>query len=167
VIKEAGFDHIFIETVGVGQAEVDVASVADRVVVVLTPESGDEVQSMKAGLMEIADVFVVNKADHPGAEAFGKHLEGLATARSLKRQAIPVVKTVATTGEGVAGLLDVLSTLSDSDSDWKTHLLAEKLYRIVQQRRMRDVDRGTLLAAVKENLQNGPTNLYRLAAKWG
>ena len=71
----AGFDRIFVETVGVGQSELAVCEVADTAIVVLTPESGDAVQTMKAGLLEIADVFVVNKADRPGAERLRRDLE--------------------------------------------------------------------------------------------
>ena len=68
LLKAAPFDHIIVETVGVGQSEIEIAGLADVTVVVVVPEAGDEVQTMKAGLMEIADVFVVNKADRPGAE---------------------------------------------------------------------------------------------------
>jgi LAO/AO transport system kinase len=167
VIREAGFDNVFIETVGVGQSEVEVAAVADKVAVILTPESGDEVQSMKAGLLEIADVFVVNKSDHPGADAFATHLEALASKRALRNSNVPVVKTVATTGTGVPELLNVLDAIEDGNPDRKAQLLTEKLYRIIQQRRMRDVDRAALLAAVLQSMRNGErTNLYRLAAGW-
>ena len=74
LMEGSGFDHILLETVGVGQTELGVAAAADTVVVVLTPESGDEVQAMKAGLPEVADVFVVNKADRPGARALVRQL---------------------------------------------------------------------------------------------
>lgn len=72
VMKVYGFDYILIETVGVGQSEVEIAGLADTTVIVLVPEAGDEVQTMKAGLMEIGDIFVVNKADRPDAEKFKK-----------------------------------------------------------------------------------------------
>ena len=74
VMKAAPFDKIIIETVGVGQTETEIAALADTTVVVLVPEGGDEIQTMKAGLMEIADVFVVNKSDRPDAEKFVKNL---------------------------------------------------------------------------------------------
>jgi LAO/AO transport system kinase len=77
VMRAFGFDYIFIETVGVGQSEVDIAGVADTTVVVMVPEAGDHIQTMKAGLMEIADIFVVNKADRPDAEAFASELSKL------------------------------------------------------------------------------------------
>jgi LAO/AO transport system kinase len=75
LLDVAGFDRILVETVGVGQSELSVMEVADTVVVILTPESGDTVQTMKAGLLEVGDVFVVNKADRPGAARLGGDLE--------------------------------------------------------------------------------------------
>ena len=74
LLKAAGFNYIIVETVGVGQSEIEIAGLADTTVVVMVPEGGDEVQTMKAGLMEIADVFVVNKSDRPGADVFVKNL---------------------------------------------------------------------------------------------
>src|ERR1700741_2657143 len=74
LLKAFQFDHIIVETVGVGQSEIEIAGLADVTVVVVVPEAGDEVQTMKAGLMEIADVFVVNKSDRPDADTFVKHL---------------------------------------------------------------------------------------------
>jgi len=78
VLKSVGFDYIFVETVGVGQSEVEIAGLADISVVVLVPEAGDEIQSMKSGLMEIADIFVVNKSDREGADIFANNLKKLA-----------------------------------------------------------------------------------------
>lgn len=95
-----GFDVLLIETVGVGQTELDVLHVADAVCVVLVPESGDAVQAMKAGLMEIANVFVVNKADRPGADGLARELEATGDA--------PVLKCVATSGDGVLALAKAL-----------------------------------------------------------
>src|SRR6201993_1929586 len=74
LLKVAGFDYIIIETVGVGQSEIEIAGLADTTVVVIVPEGGDEVQTMKAGLMEIADIFVINKSDRPDADLFVKNL---------------------------------------------------------------------------------------------
>ena len=92
VLKSSGFDYILVETVGVGQSEVEIAGLADISVVVLVPESGDEIQSMKSGLMEIADIFVVNKSDREGAEAFANNLKKLVHQRS---EIIPVINTIA------------------------------------------------------------------------
>jgi LAO/AO transport system kinase len=77
VLKSVGFDYILVETVGVGQSEVEIAGLADISVVVLVPEAGDEIQSMKSGLMEIADIFVVNKSDREGADTFANNLKKL------------------------------------------------------------------------------------------
>lgn len=100
-----GFDLALIETVGVGQSELEVMYVADTISVVLVPESGDSVQAMKAGLMEIADVFVVNKGDRPGADGMSKELEASAQGADSPPK---VLKTVATTGEGIDELSEVL-----------------------------------------------------------
>src|SRR5687767_9803800 len=77
IVAAVGYDYIFIETVGVGQSEVEIAGLADVTLVVLMPEAGDDIQSMKAGLMEIADIFVVNKSDRPGADMLVKNLHQL------------------------------------------------------------------------------------------
>lgn len=97
VLKAAAYDYILIETVGVGQSEIEIAGLADVTVVVVVPEAGDEIQTMKAGLMEIAQIFAVNKSDRPGADAFVKNLRlMLAPAFSRTQIEIPVIKTVAT-----------------------------------------------------------------------
>ena len=108
-----GLTPLLIETVGVGQTELEITGAADTVVVVLVPESGDGIQAMKAGLMEIADIFVVNKADRPGADHVLNDLRGALHLRAGKtldpaQWAIPVLKTVAQTGEGVPELLDAI-----------------------------------------------------------
>jgi LAO/AO transport system kinase len=104
-LDASGVERILLETVGVGQSELDVAGAADTTVVVVVPESGDSIQALKAGLMEIADIFVINKADREGADRLVGDLEG---ALSLKgwtdRWKPPVLKTVATTGAGLPEL---------------------------------------------------------------
>jgi LAO/AO transport system kinase len=106
VLDAAAYDPVVIETVGVGQAEVDVAQATDTTVVVLAPGSGDEVQAMKAGLLEIADVVVVNQADREGADRLVAALEGAFALAA--RPAPPVLRTVATTGDGVDALRETL-----------------------------------------------------------
>ena len=101
----AGFDRLIVETVGVGQSEVEVMDVADHVVVVLGPSWGDEVQAEKAGVLEIADLIVVNKADRPGADDVRRALLGAGTDRE-------VLMTSALTGEGVEELLAAVDRLS-------------------------------------------------------
>jgi LAO/AO transport system kinase len=111
ILDSFGKDVIILETVGVGQSELDIARAADSTVVVLVPESGDGVQAMKAGLMEIGDIFVLNKADRPAAE---RAAEELKSALDLKKNPTdwkpPVLMTTAVKGEGIPELLQTLKT---------------------------------------------------------
>jgi hypothetical protein len=109
-----GADAVIIETVGAGQGEIDVCRIADCTVVVCPPGLGDELQAMKAGLMELADVLVVNKADRPGADATERSLNRSGPGGRGRRPR-PVLKTVATTGEGVAGLIEAVDAALDQD----------------------------------------------------
>ena len=116
VLDAAGFDVVLIETVGVGQSEIEVAGAADTVLVVLVPESGDAVQAMKAGLMEVADIFCVNKADHPEAGLVVRALRQAMEMRGASAPAewaIPVERTSATTGDGVETLMRSLRAHRD------------------------------------------------------
>jgi LAO/AO transport system kinase len=138
VMDAFGFDYILIETVGVGQSELDVAAAADSTAVVLVPESGDSIQAMKAGLMEIADLFVINKADRPGADRLAREVDMMLHLRLgnalknvpahhgvIKRKSgvkvevdpnawsIPVLQTVAETSKGVPELIATLARHRD------------------------------------------------------
>lgn len=104
LFRAAGFDFVVIETVGVGQDEIDIAALADVTVVVLVPGMGDDIQAIKAGVMEIADVFVINKADHPGAEKTEREIG------SMLATVPPIYRTVAIEGSGVAELAADLET---------------------------------------------------------
>lgn len=104
VLDAVGYRWVVVETVGVGQVEVEVAGAADTTVVVVNPGWGDAVQANKAGLMEIADVFVINKADRPGAADTRRDLEGMLSMGDHGERIPPIVETVGTTGEGVAEL---------------------------------------------------------------
>jgi LAO/AO transport system kinase len=108
VLDAAGKQWIVIETVGVGQVEVEIAGHADTTVVVVNPRWGDAVQAAKAGLLEIADVFVVNKADRPGADETARDLDGMLELSGDLAWRPPVLRTVATEGTGVAELRDAL-----------------------------------------------------------
>jgi LAO/AO transport system kinase len=103
-----GKDIVVVETVGVGQNEFDIMRLADTVVVVLVPEAGDTIQTMKAGLLEIADLFVVNKADREGAARMKAELELMLQLRPPQGWQVPVLQTVATRGEGVAEVVDAI-----------------------------------------------------------
>lgn len=161
LMKAAGFDQVIVETVGVGQSEIEIAGLADTTVVVMVPEAGDEVQTMKAGLMEIADLFVVNKADRPDADTFVKNLR-LMLAPAFHRSAneVAIVKTIASQKEGVKELFEKIQAHQQQiqSSDRRYWLLAEKAFHLLQQRRMKDIDKADLQ---KQLLLSGEQNLYR------
>jgi LAO/AO transport system kinase len=106
VLDAAGFDVVIVETVGAGQSEVDIAGIADTTVVVVAPGAGDDIQAMKAGILEVADVLVVNKADLPGSETTRRDL--LAALALADGDEVPVLATIATGGDGVPELVDRL-----------------------------------------------------------
>jgi len=109
IMDASGKDIILVETVGVGQAEVEIVRSADLVMVVCVPGMGDGIQAIKAGIMEIADIFVVNKADKEGADKAVGDIQGmLALSTFNDSPTIPVMKTTATTGEGVQALIEIL-----------------------------------------------------------
>jgi LAO/AO transport system kinase len=108
VLDAAGFEFILVETVGAGQSDVAIARLARTRVVVYPPGLGDEVQALKAGVLEIADIFVVNKADLPGAESTARDLLSV-PARRQRESKRPVLKIISTTGEGVENLADVIA----------------------------------------------------------
>ena len=161
IVKAAPFDFIIIETVGVGQSEIEIAGLADTTVVVLVPEAGDEIQTMKAGLMEIADVFVVNKADRPGADLFIKNLRTMLTP-DFHRQAAPIIKCIAPSRLGVQELLEkILQHESMSTQNGKKQeLLVEKSYQLIQKRRMKDINRQQLQQELVKASGEDGFNLY-------
>ena len=107
-LDAAGFELILLETVGTGQSEIDVAEVADVRVVISAPGLGDDIQAMKSGLLEIADILVVNKGDRPGAEQTLQQLVGALSIRATLRHDTPVLKTTAMTGDGVPKLYEAI-----------------------------------------------------------
>jgi LAO/AO transport system kinase len=108
VLDAAGCDVILVETVGVGQAEVEIASLADSTIVLLSPGMGDSIQAAKAGILEIADVFVVNKADHDGAQRTVRDLRNMIALAAPEGWKPPIVPTVAVTDEGIADVVEQL-----------------------------------------------------------
>ncbi len=167
-MKSAAFDYIIIETVGVGQSEVDIAALADATIVVLVPEGGDVIQTMKAGIMEVADIFVINKYDRPGADSYFKNLQQmLAPAYAYSKKEIPVLKTIASQKEGVHELFTILSAWKFEDmSDKKMNLFAEKIWMIIQQQKMKDIDKSAFVKEVHEAASQPGFNLYRFAEKY-
>ena len=130
VVNAAGFDIVLLETVGAGQSEIEVAQVADVTVVVGAPGLGDDLQAIKAGILEVADILVINKADLPGADDAARQLEAMLGLRTVGRSAIrgetPVLTTVATTGEGVAELVDAAARLSAAVTPEERNARAER-----------------------------------------
>lgn len=169
LLKAFHFDYIIVETVGVGQSEVEIAGLADVTAVVLVPESGDEVQTMKAGLMEIADIFVINKSDRPDADAFVKNLQlMLAPVFHTHYQEIPIVKTVAIQKEGISELFNVIvhQLQKEHISEKKFWLLTEKAYRLIQKKRMKDINKEKLKKEIEQlSLQNN-FNLYKFITQF-
>jgi LAO/AO transport system kinase len=130
-LDAAGYDPVIIETVGAGQAEVEIASLAETTVVVEVPEMGDEVQAIKAGLLEVADLIVVNKSDRPGADRAARQLKAMLSTAGGRaaRPAPPVVQTTATSGEGVAALREMIDQHRAQRTDAQVRERAANLLR--------------------------------------
>lgn len=195
VMDAFGFDRVFLETVGVGQSELEIAAAADTTVVVLVPESGDSVQAMKAGLMEIADLFVINKADRPGAVRLVREVEltlGLrrgqafrnlpGRARMGKQDAtarggweIPVLQTVAEKGDGVGELIAALErhrawlVASGELSRRRRARLASRVREVVARRlaqvAWQERNGEAILEEMRPALEAGDTTPYEVAER--
>ncbi len=163
VLRSAPFDFIFIETVGVGQSEVEIISLADTVVVTLVPEAGDEIQALKSGIMEIADVFVVNKADREGADRFAAGIvKTLHERPAVDEWIIPVVKTMASRKEGISELLEQLKAHFGLHLPKRKLLLtAQRAYRLLQQQRMKGLTLLQLEEELQPHIDDPHFNLYR------
>jgi LAO/AO transport system kinase len=171
VMRASNFDYIFIETVGVGQSEVEVAGLADTTVLVLAPGFGDEVQTIKSGIMEIGDIFVVNKSDSAGAEGFAKTIEQL--VQSKKPSTInyqpstitwipPVILASATNKKGTEEIIEKIDEhLIKTHNDKKVFLLTEKAYKLIQNYRMKNLDKKKLQAEIEKEMKKKDFNLYK------
>lgn len=160
IVQAFAFDYIFLETVGVGQSEIEVASMASCVVVVLVPESGDEIQSIKSGLLEIADILVVNKSDREGA---GKLLGILRTMLHEKndQDRTGLVKTIAETGEGISELWEeILKQISGSTKEKQMERLLERVYHLVARKRMESFNKDQVYNQLKTRMVEPGFNLY-------
>ncbi len=158
LMRSSGFDVILVETVGVGQSEIDIVGLADLTIVVLVPESGDEVQHAKSGLMEIADLFVINKSDREGSDLFTNKLSKMLMQNN---SSIPVIKTVADREKGIDALLDAL-TIERFKRDKKSNLdlLTEKAWRLIQQKKMKELDKAKLRSKLSDLSFSKTFNLY-------
>lgn len=164
VLKASNFDLIIVETVGVGQSEVEIAGLADKSIVVLVPESGDEVQNIKSGLMEIADCFVINKADREGADTFANNLKKI-VHQGIKT--IPILKTIADKNSGIDELCAWIAKPQKTDNDRKAFLFAEKAWKLIQHKRMQDIDKKKLREKIQAALEKDEFNVYRFADSFG
>ena len=156
LMQSAGFDYIVVETVGVGQSEVEIASLADTTVVVLVPE---------AGLMEIANVFVVNKSDRPNAQIFVNHLKQMIAENTSSQLAPAVVSTIATEREGVAHLLKAIEThqLAMQDGIQKKEMFFNKVVQLIMASKMNQVDIEKVKTSLASECTKPNFNVFKFA----
>jgi len=165
LLANAGFDIILIETVGVGQTEVDITRLADQVVLVLVPESGDDIQTMKSGIMEIGDIFVVNKSDRPGAEQFLQSLKSSIHYQSAKSaDDLRFIQTIATEETGVQELYDAIrDNIHKLSPGQSLQLLTRKAWQLISDYRMRDLNIEDLRVFLENAIREKDFNIYRFA----
>jgi LAO/AO transport system kinase len=159
-LAACGFDRVVLETVGVGQSEIDIVAYADTVVVLLAPGMGDSIQAAKAGLLEIGDIFAVNKADRPGAPATERELRAMVSMKSIEPGdwRIPVMTLVASAGEGI---VDLAAQLTDHHT---AATASGQLGARRRERRVRELrSAATALWVARLNASQGETE--RLAAR--
>jgi LAO/AO transport system kinase len=165
VLDASGKDVVIIETVGVGQDEVDIVRTADVSIVTIVPGTGDEVQALKAGIMEIADIFVVNKADREGADRTVNSIEAMLTLHTFAQGEWrpPILKTEATTGRGVPELLEMIGTFrahtADTQGSRRRARAEWRLRELLGHRFLKHVEQKVLRAGEFEQL------LDRIAAR--
>ena len=169
-LKNCNFDIIIVETVGVGQSEIEIAGLADVTVLVLVPEAGDEIQFMKAGLMEAASLFVVNKSDRPGADRFAALLKAMLHASGDMRynSEASVLNIEAQTGKGISELKSAIDLLikQDKKSERKIALLARRAFRLIEKQRMSDIQGTKLIEEIGREIENKDFNLYQFINKY-
>jgi LAO/AO transport system kinase len=169
LVKNAPFDYIIIETVGVGQSEVEISGLADCTVVALVPEAGDEIQTLKAGIMEIADIFVVNKADRDAAESLYRNLRLLIHEKIDITHETAVIKTIASQQNGIDELalaIEDFLRLHSEFSAKRIHLLAQKCWQLIVNGKMNTIDMQKIEADLKILLHEKDFNMYAYARKF-
>ena len=150
VMANGGCSTIIIETVGVGQSEMDIVRLADITAMVLAPGLGDDIQAMKAGLLEVADLLVVNKADRPGAEMLAMDMEAMIRNRKSTRDT-PVCRTVATEGTGVSDLVAAIGSIDQRHrASGEHHLRRKKSFQLEVIDRALEIIRPELLSTMKD-----------------
>jgi LAO/AO transport system kinase len=162
LLQSVGFDQIIVETVGVGQSEVEVASLADTTVVVLVPEAGDEVQMMKSGLMEVADVFVVNKSDRPDAQTFTNHIRQMMMENGVSEDLVKVVATVASQGLGINELMQAIDAhqIANNVLGKYKKIIFTKAIQLIVAHKMEQVDLKKLEQDIETATINEGFNIF-------
>lgn len=168
VLRASDFDFIIIETVGVGQSEVEIAGLADTTIVIVVPESGDDIQAMKSGIMEIADIFVVNKSDREGAATLVNNLKKMLAYKSDLGWSVPVINTIATAEQGIDELFEkvLLHLKSGRFNEKKSYLLTEKIYQLLRNYRMQGIKREDIKKRLEKARQEPSFNLYRFVEQF-
>lgn len=157
LLKASPFDCILIETVGVGQSELEVAGVADLTLMVLMPGAGDEIQALKSGVLEIADLFVVNKADQPGTGLF---VNNLRSALHYGNRETEIIETTATEGKGIDEVKSALENLMQDVQGKRETKIAEKAYRLILAEKMKAIEKPKLLERIRKEVSSGSFNVY-------
>jgi LAO/AO transport system kinase len=163
LLKAGPFDYILIETVGIGQSELEIAGVADLTVMILMPGTGDEIQALKSGVLEIADLFVVNKADHAGT---GQFVKNLTSALHFGSKQTDIIETIATEGKGIDQLLAAIEKNRKSSKQKQTTNLAEKAYRLILAIKMKEIGKPELLKKIKDEASLADFNVYAFVEKY-
>lgn len=166
ILQSAAFDRIIVETVGVGQSEIEIAGLADITVVVLVPEAGDEVQAMKAGLMEIADIFVVNKSDRPDSDLFVRNLKLMITPEASEHKSVTIFKTVASKKQGIEALATKIDATESTEDNRKQWLMTERVYQLIQKHRMRQFNKAEIKKELSVALLNRDFNLFSFTQRY-
>jgi LAO/AO transport system kinase len=166
LMKASGFDYIIVETVGVGQSEIEIAELADVTVVVFVPGAGDEVQAIKSGIVEIADIFVVNKSDREGADKLVKTLSTMAHSKQSNEKIVPVIKTTATTGKGVSELVSQIKSLFSKAHDHRSELLYQRSLRLAGDYLLKKYNLNELKKDLKKASEKEYFNIHSFLASY-
>ncbi|MEN9512467.1 MAG: methylmalonyl Co-A mutase-associated GTPase MeaB [Bacteroidota bacterium] len=166
LLQCAGFDMIILETVGVGQSEVEVAALADTTLVVLVPEAGDDIQMMKSGLMEVANIFVVNKSDRPDANAFTAHIQQMLLENHATETS--VVQTIASQKEGIGELVKAIQhhqTIAPPQRSNQRLMLSTPMQLIVA-KKMQQLDYATIETELAKAMRTSSFNIFEFAKQY-
>lgn len=168
LLSNAGFDYIMIETVGVGQTEIEITRLADQVILVLVPESGDDIQTLKSGIMEVGDIYVVNKSDRPGAQQFLASLKSSVHFQTLKgKEEKQFFQTIASEEKGVNELYEaILKNINALSPHRAVQMLFQKVWQFMVEYRMRGINPDDLRNELETEMTKKEFNLYRFSESY-